>query len=187
MTERIVITFAARSWTDLPALTDADSISDGTPVPMPAGLTGTIQLGRRLAFKSAAGPDEWRAVIQVVVMLSGGLATSLLGNWLHDRLKEIEPEPLVIDRGVHVHEDVRVFIGQTEIETTGRAPIEAIVREALSAPSSIDDLPPQLRRQEAIAAGMTDEEWVRAQIEKARLWREEVDRRMEAAEDRDRE
>lgn len=186
---RAVVTFAARFWPDLPDLTEADSVGDGTPVPMPAGLHGTIRMGSMMAVKSAPGPDEWRAVLQVVVDVGIGVgppvAVGLLTNWLYDRLKGSKPEqrPPLIDESNYLHQDVRVFVGHTEVEATDRAKIETIVRDVLSAASPATGLPPQLRRPEAIATGMTDEEWVLAELEKARLWREEVARRIEAAEE----
>lgn len=69
----------------------------------------------------------------------------LLTNWLYDRLKEVRPEqrPPVIDQSVHVHQDVRVFVGHAELEATDRGRIEASVREALSAASPTTDRRPR--------------------------------------------
>jgi hypothetical protein len=185
MVDRIAVTFAARRWPDLPTVTDTDTVSTGTPVPMPGGLTGTFEMGSMMAVKSAQGPDEWRAAFQVIVDVAGAVAAEvavkLVAEWI---LSKVRPtgtrQTPLIDQSVH--NDVRVFIGHIEVNVGSRDEVEAAVRDAIAAATPQLDLPPELRRHEAVAAGMTDEDWLQAQIKAAREWREDFERQKREAE-----
>jgi hypothetical protein len=179
MASQVVVTFAARYWPDLPELTDEEAIGTGVPVPIADGLTGTMRLGPMMAVKSAPGPDEWRAVVQVVVDIAPGfiegVAGGLLGNWIWEHVRG-KPEAPNVNVDQSVHNEFRVFIGRAEITTPNQDEIAAAVLQALRAEAPTTEIPPQLRRPQAIAAGQTDEEWVLAQMELARQYRADMER-----------
>ncbi len=82
-------------------------------------VTAVVRVTPPPAFK-AAGPDEWRSIVQVIVDVGGVVGVGLLTNWLYDKLKGLRDDGRredMRDRSVHNH--VRVFIGHVEMNGTG--------------------------------------------------------------------
>jgi hypothetical protein len=170
VTNRVVITFAALDHRALPWLVEGEEEAEGTPVPLPEGLTGVIHNPPVVIRESAGGPDLWTA-IQVIVehgdKIATGLVGTLLAAWIKKRLDEKAKEPatpappssVTIDQSVHTI--VHVFIGKVEV---GADPdkIESAVRDDLEVDTAPIELPPRIRRDMAAVLGITEEafeEW----------------------------
>ncbi|MGO9177785.1 MAG: hypothetical protein ACLQBX_00770 [Candidatus Limnocylindrales bacterium] len=172
MADRITVTFAARYGLDLEGLADEKA-------GLPDGVTAVVRVTPPPAFK-AAGPDEWRSIVQVIVDVGGVVGVGLLTNWLYDKLKGLRDDGRredMRDRSVHNH--VRVFIGHVEINGTERGELDRAFHEATVGADLGTDTPTQLRRPKRRARRLTDEEWVDQQVEMGRRHEEEMTRLVE--------
>jgi hypothetical protein len=172
VTAQISVTFAARYGLDLEGLADEKAgLTDG--------VAADVRVSPPPAFK-AAGPDEWRSIVQVIVDVGGVVGVGLLTNWLYDKLKGLRDDGRREDRSDRsVHNHVRVFVGHVEINGTERGELERAFREAIVAADLRAYTPPQLRRPKRKARRLTDKEWVDQQVEMGRRHEEDMARLIE--------
>jgi hypothetical protein len=194
MADLVVVTLAARYWSDIPDLVEEGdhTIESGMLVPVGDELSGVVRMAPRLAIKAAPGPDEWRAVVQIAIALGGTVATNvavgLIVKWIMSRVRAEPQPPSVIDQSLHIQNDVRVFIGHIEVHSTDPDEIEQAVRGQVRAQTPNVEVPPQLSQQTQGLVQDEDEDddafgqrWVEYWTERGRAHQEDMARRIERA------
>ena len=152
-------------------ITVGDAVGHGEAVDLPDGLQGQV-LAVGPATKAAASTEEWRALVQFAVDSAGPFAHDLfvltLAGWLSAKLAMRGSDKAKTDKGA-----VRVFIGHTEVDPSDQAAIERAIAGQLDAGTPMT-LPPQLVPTYDGPAGLTDEQWVKTQLELRARYHERV-------------